>query len=138
MRLDPISTVCVFRDLDLLIVDGIGCIGEVHHDCPNAKIMLIGFHGDLREHGNPNHVTEEERRRFDAAINSHASIPFHSIPFHSIPCSGSSGEGMNAMIPEVAKTCATKRMASAILLKSYSHQNAFPFWGLSRNVVNMF
>jgi small GTP-binding protein len=39
-------------------------IGEVKHYCQSAKIILIGTKADLRQAGNPNHVTDDDVRGF--------------------------------------------------------------------------
>jgi small GTP-binding protein len=68
-------------------------IDEVNQYCPNPKIILIGTRSDLRETGNPNHVTDEEANAF---VNEHRLEAF-------IPCSVVTGEGLDQVFPAVAK-----------------------------------
>jgi small GTP-binding protein len=73
-------------------------IGEVKHNFPEAKIILIGTKKELRQEGNTNHVTDDEARGFVSEQKCDAFIP----------CSTKSGEGINKVFPAAVKACNAK------------------------------
>mmetsp|Transcript_43260 Transcript_43260/g.71472 ORF Transcript_43260/g.71472 Transcript_43260/m.71472 type:complete len:193 (+) Transcript_43260:66-644(+) len=42
---------------------------ELKHHCPDTPIVLIGTKNDIREHGHPDHVTEEEATKLAAKLD---------------------------------------------------------------------
>jgi small GTP-binding protein len=81
-------------------------IGEVRHYCRDAKIILIGTKSDLRQGGNPNHVSDEEARQFQSEQKCDAFIP----------CSAKTGEGVANVFPAVAKACNQKKKKRCLLV----------------------
>lgn len=81
-------------------------LGEVKHYCKDAKIIIIGTKADLRQAGNPNHVTDEEAKGFLAENKCDAFIP----------CSPKSGNGVDQVFPAVAKACNQKKKKKGCLL----------------------
>ncbi|KAH0792622.1 putative GTPase Rho1 [Histomonas meleagridis] len=74
-------------------------IGEVKHYCRDAKIILIGTKADLRQPGNPNHVSDEEAMQF---VNEQKCADY-------VACSPKSGEGIDKVFPAAAKACNQKK-----------------------------
>jgi small GTP-binding protein len=68
---------------------------EVRHYCETASIILIGTKSDLRQAGNPHHVTDEEARQLMDSQNCAAFIP----------CSAKSGDGITRILPAVVRAC---------------------------------
>jgi small GTP-binding protein len=81
-------------------------IAEVKHYCKDAKIIVIGTKADLRQAGNPNHVTDDEARQFLAQQHCDAFIP----------CSPKSGEGLDQVFPAAAKACDQKKKGGCLIL----------------------
>ena len=81
-------------------------ITEVNFYCKNAKIILIGTKLDLREDGNPQHVSDEEARKF---CEKHGCAAY-------IACSPKSGVGVDRVFPEAAKACEQKQKKGCLLL----------------------
>ena len=81
-------------------------IGEVKHYCKDAKIILIGTKADLRQTGNPNHVTDDEAKGFLAEQKCDAFIP----------CSPKSGDGVDQVFPAAAKACNQKKKKKGCLI----------------------
>ena len=72
-------------------------ITEVKHYCRDAKIVLIGTNLDLRETGNPNHVTDQEAEQF---VKEHECAAY-------IPCSPKTGEGIDKILPAAVQAFET-------------------------------
>jgi small GTP-binding protein len=70
-------------------------VGEAKHYCPDGKIIVIGTQLDLREEGNPNHVSDDEARGFVTEQKCDAFIPV----------SAKTGEGMDKVLPMAVKVC---------------------------------
>jgi small GTP-binding protein len=81
-------------------------IGEVKHYCQTAKIILIGTKADLRQAGNPNHVTDDEARGFVTEQKCDAFVA----------CSPKSGEGVDQVFPAAAKACNAKKKKKCLIL----------------------
>ena len=81
-------------------------IGEVKHFCKDAKIILIGTKSDLRQSGNPNHVSDDEAQAF---VQEQKCADF-------IPCSPKSGDGIDKVFPAAAKACNQKKKRGKCLL----------------------
>ena len=81
-------------------------IMEVKYYCKDAKIILVGMKLDLRESGNPNHVTDEEAFQFCKENN------FDTF----ISCSAKTAENINQIFPNVVKSCQSKRKTKCILI----------------------
>lgn len=81
-------------------------IGEVRHYCKDAKIILVGTKLDLRQAGNPNHVTDDEARQF---LSDQKCSDY-------IPCSPKSGEGIDKVFPAAAKACEQKKKGKCLLI----------------------
>ncbi|OHT13270.1 small GTP-binding protein [Tritrichomonas foetus] len=81
-------------------------IGEVKHYCKDAKIILIGTKLDLRQAGNPNHVTDQEAQGF---VNEQKCFQF-------VPCSPKTGEGIDKVFPAAAKACEMKNKTKCLLI----------------------
>ena len=76
-----------------------GLIFDIKYYCKDAKIILIGLNLELRENGNPNHVTDEEAFQFCKEQNF----------INFIPCSAEFGTNINLIIPNVMKAVETKK-----------------------------
>lgn len=81
-------------------------ISEVKHYCRDAKIILIGTKLDLRQQGNPNHVTDQEAQQF---VQEQKCSSF-------VACSPKSGEGIDKVFPAAAKACNQKQKKPCLLI----------------------
>ena len=72
---------------------------EIEKYAKGAKIILVGLKMNLREPGNPDHVTDEEVNQF---------VEKNSI-FCFCPCSCKTGEGIDAIVPAIVKACTQKK-----------------------------
>ena len=72
-------------------------IREAKFYCRDAKLLLIGTNLDLRETGNPNHVTDQEAEQF---VKEHECAAY-------IPCSPKTGEGIDKIYPAAVKAFET-------------------------------
>ena len=79
-------------------------LNEVLHFCRDAKIILIGNNLDLRQAGNPNHVTDLEAEQF---VRDYKCATY-------IPCSPRTGEGMDKIFPAVIAAFETKKESCLI------------------------
>ena len=79
-------------------------ISEVTHYCKDVKILVIGINLDLRQVGNPNHVTDQEAEQF-----------VQEFKFATyIPCSARTGEGIDKIWPAVITAFETKKESCLI------------------------
>jgi len=74
-------------------------IMEVKYYCKDAKIILVGTKLDLRENGNPNHISDEEARQF---CTEHKFASF-------IACSPKTGAGVTEVFPAVVAASKDKK-----------------------------
>ena len=72
-------------------------IREAKFYCRDAKLLLIGTNLDLRETGNPNHVTDQEAEQF---VKEHECAAY-------IPCSPKTGEGIDKILPAAVQAFET-------------------------------
>ena len=90
-----LSSKASFKKLDEYWID------EVKFYCRDAKILLIGTKLDLRETGNPNHVTDQEAEQF---VKEHECAAY-------IPCSPKTGEGIDKIYPAAVQAFETEKEA---------------------------
>ena len=81
-------------------------LGEIRHYCKDAKIIVIGTKSDLRQEGNPNHVTDDEARQFIQENKCDAYVP----------CSPKTGDGVQQVFPAAAKACSQKKKRGGCVL----------------------
>lgn len=79
---------------------------EVKHYNPNAKIIVVGIKSDLREEGNPNHVTDEAAQEFVTKNGLYSYIP----------CSAKTKDGLEKIFPECVKAANIKSKKSCNLI----------------------
>jgi len=81
-------------------------IMEVKYYCKDARIILAGMKSDLRESGNPNHISDEEARQF--CIDQKFS--------EYVPCSAKTKDNVNRIFPSVVQACKEKKHGVCQLL----------------------
>ena len=77
---------------------------EVAHYCKDAKILLIGINLDLRQAGNPNHVTDQEAEQF---VKENKCTTY-------IPCSSRTCERIDKIWPSVITAFKTEKESCII------------------------
>ena len=77
---------------------------EIDEYCPDGKIILIGINLDLRESGNPDHVTDQEAEQF---VKENKCATY-------IPCSARTGEGIDKIFPAAITAFESKKESCII------------------------